>query len=57
MHVLGQQFAINIKTNTSGDILNTGDNIDDEEIFGFSESFFKILPTNMDEYFFKQSTQ
>ena len=33
-----------------GDILNAGDNVDDEEIFGFSESFFKISPTNIDEY-------
>ena len=36
--------------NTSGDILNAGDNVDDEEIFGFSESFFKISPTNIDEH-------
>ena len=27
------------QSNTSGDILNVGDNVDDEEIFGFSESF------------------
>ena len=35
---------------TSGDILNGGDNVDDEEIFGFSELFFKIVPTHIDEY-------
>ena len=38
------------QSNTSGDILNTGDNVDDKEIFGFSESYFKIAPTNIDEY-------
>ena len=36
--------------NTSGDILNAGENVDDEECFGFSESYFKIAPTNIDEY-------
>ena len=35
---------------TSGEILNAGDNVDDEEVFGFSESYFKISPTNIDEY-------
>ena len=24
--------------------MNTGDNADDEEVFGFSESYFKIVP-------------
>ena len=38
------------QSNTSGDILNAGENGDDEEIFGFSESFFKIAPTNIDEH-------
>ena len=37
------------QSNTSGDILNAGDNVDDEGNFGFSESFFKIAPTNIDE--------
>ena len=46
MHVLGQQFAINVNRV----ILNAGDNIDDDENFGFSESFKKIAPTNIDEY-------
>ena len=36
--------------NTSRDILNAGDNVNDEEMFGFSESYFKIAPTNIDEY-------
>ena len=27
------------QSNTSGEILNTGDNADDEEMFGFSESY------------------
>ena len=38
------------QSNTSGDILNGGDNVDDEEILGFSESYLKIAPTNIDEY-------
>ena len=37
-------------SNTSGEILNGGDNVDEEEIFGFYESYFKIAPTNIDEY-------
>ena len=38
------------QSNTSGDILNAGENVDDKEIFGFSEYYFKIAPTNIDEY-------
>ena len=38
------------QSNTSGDILNAGENVDYEEMFGFSESFFKIAPTNIGEY-------
>ena len=38
------------QSNTSGDILNAGDNVDDEEIFAFSELFYKITPTNIDEH-------
>ena len=33
----------------SGDILNAGDNDDDEEMFGFSESYFKTAPSHLDE--------
>ena len=40
------------QSNTSGEILNAGDNVDDEEMFGFSESYFKTAPTNIDEYIF-----
>ena len=38
------------QSNTSGDILNAGDNADDEESFGCSESSFKIAPINLEEY-------
>ena len=38
------------QSNTRGGILNAGDNADDEEKFGFSGSFFKIAPTNINEY-------
>ena len=38
------------QSNTSGDILNAGDNVDDKDFFGFSESYFKISPLNIDEY-------
>ena len=37
-------------SNTSGDVLNAGDNVGDKDFFGFSESFFKIASTNIDEY-------
>ena len=37
-------------SNTSGDILNAGYNVDDKEMFGFYEYYFKIGPTNIDEY-------
>ena len=30
--------------------MNAGNNVDDQEIFGFTKSFFKIAPTNIDEY-------
>ena len=33
-----------------GDILNAGYNLDDQEHFGFTESCFKIAPTNIDDY-------
>ena len=45
------------QSNTSGDILNVGENFDDKYCFGFSESFFKIAPTNMDEYTKKKITE
>ena len=38
------------QSNTSGDLWNAGDNVDDEEVFGSSESYFKIAPINIDEY-------
>ena len=38
------------QSNRRGDILNAGDNVDDQENFGFTESFFKIAPTNIDNY-------
>ena len=34
----------------SDEILITGDNADDEEIFGLSESYFKTAPSHLDEY-------
>ena len=37
------------QSNTSGDILITGENADDEDIFGFSESYFKTAPRHLDE--------
>ena len=33
-----------------GEILNTGDNVDDQEDFGFSGSYFKFAPTVIDDY-------
>ena len=36
--------------NRRDDILNAGDNVDDQENVGFTESFFKIAPTNIDDY-------
>ena len=27
--------------------MNAGDNVDDQENFGFTESYFKIAPTNI----------
>ena len=32
------------------DILNSGDNINDQEDYGFTGSFFKILPTIIYDY-------
>ena len=36
-------------SNTSDDILITGYNADDKDIFGFSESYFKTSPSHLDE--------
>ena len=33
-----------------GDILNAGYNVDDQENFGFTGSYLKIAPTNIDDY-------
>ena len=33
-----------------GEILNDGDNVDDQESLGFTGSYFKISPTFVDEY-------
>ena len=38
------------QSNIRGDILNAGDNVDDQEIFGFTESHFKIASPNIDDY-------
>ena len=38
------------QSNMIGDILNTVENSDDEEMFGFSESYFKTAPRHLDEY-------
>ena len=32
------------------DRLNAGDTVDDQENFGFTESYFKISPTNINGY-------
>ena len=36
--------------NLLGDILNAGDNVDDQEDYGFRGSFLKIVPTLIDDY-------
>ena len=38
------------QNNTRGEILNAGDNVDDQENFGFIESYIKIAPTNIYDY-------
>ena len=38
------------QNNMKGEILNAGDNVDYQETFGFTESCFKIVPTNIDDY-------
>ena len=38
------------QSNTRGDILNGGDNVDDQENFGFTGSYLKIAPTNIYDY-------
>ena len=37
------------QSNRSGDILITGYNADDEDFFGFPESYFKTAPRHLDE--------
>ena len=37
------------QSNMSGNILNAGEISDDEETFGFSESYFKTAPSHLDE--------
>ena len=36
--------------NVSGDILNAGGNVKDEEDYEFTASFFKVLPTVIGAY-------
>ena len=36
--------------NLLGDILNAGDNVDDQEDYGFTGSFYKLAPTVIDDY-------
>ena len=50
MHIQGQQLAIIMKNNMIGEILNASDNVDDQEKFGFTGSYFKIAPTVIDDY-------
>ena len=38
------------QSNMRGDILNAGDDVDDQEHFGFTESYFKIALKNIDDY-------
>ena len=38
------------QNNMRGEILNAGDNVDDQENVGFTGSYFKIAPTNIDDY-------
>ena len=36
--------------NMRGEIFNAGDNVDDQEYFEFTESYYKIAPTNIYDY-------
>ena len=38
------------QNNLVGDIFNAGDNVDDQEYYGFTGSFFKNAPTVIDDY-------
>ena len=38
------------QNNMIREILNAGDNVDDQEDFGFTGSYFKIAPTDIDHY-------
>ena len=44
-----QVYGACAQSNTSGDILITGDNSHDKDIFGFSEYYFKTAPRHLDE--------
>ena len=35
--------------NMLGDILNAGENVEDQEYYGFTASFIKIFPTVIDD--------
>ena len=38
------------QNNMIGEVLNAGDNVDDQEYFGFTGSYFNISPTDIDDY-------
>ena len=38
------------QNNIKSEILNAGENVDDQENVGFTGSFFNILPTNIYDY-------
>ena len=38
------------QNNMIGEILNAGDNVDDQENFGYTELYFRIAPTNIYDY-------
>ena len=51
MHVLKTIICNKCEqSNVRGDILNAGDNVDNFKKIGFTESYFNIAPTNIDDY-------
>ena len=38
------------QNNMIGEVFNAGDNIDDQEYFGFTGSYLNISPTDIDDY-------
>ena len=40
--------------NVLGDIFNAGENVEDQDDYGFIASFFKISPTIIDDYTIKK---